>query len=210
MINTVIHDKIENVIDSLPEIDLLLTDPPFGLDTKSLSSSKSKAKLGPAREYQQYEWMNKGIISDEIINKLVTRSSYSIIWGGNYYRLDPSSCWFYWDKQMTCEYADGLLAWTNLPGALKSFTWAWNGMIKETPEKRWHPTQMPEAVVNFCLDQFEAKVKRKPKLVLDPFAGSGTTLACCKKRGIDYIGVEMIDEYMNIINQRLSQECLFA
>lgn len=54
------------------------------------------------------------------------------------------------------------------------------------------------------------KVKRKPRLVLDPFAGSGTTLVCCKKRGIDYIGVEMIEEYINIIKQRLGQQTLFS
>lgn len=202
------HDKIENVIDQLPGIDLLLIDPPFGLDTKSLSSSKSKGKLARPKNYIQYEWMNKGLVDQELMNKLIKKSNHAIIWGGNYYRLEPSSCWFYWDKQMTCEYADGLLAWTNLPGVLKSIKWTWNGMIKEKPEQRFHPTQMPEAIINFSLDQFEAKLGRKPYLVLDCFAGSATTLACCKKRGIKVIGVEEIEEYCTKSVQRLSQGAL--
>lgn len=44
--------------------------------------------------------------------------------------------------------------------------------------------------------------KRKG-LVLDPFAGSGTTLAVADRLGRDYIGFEISDVYCNIINRRL-------
>lgn len=201
--------KIEDVIDRLPKVDLLLTDPPYGIDVKNLSSSNSKSKKAKPKIYKRYDWMNKKLADQKIINRLVQMSNFSIIWGGNYYQLPPSSCWLYWDKEATSSYADGILAWTNLPGALRSFKWRWNGMLKEAPESRWHPTQMPEAVVNFSLDQFEEKLGRKPNLVLDPYAGSGTTLACCNKRGIDCIGVEMIEEYTKLIEKRLSQGALF-
>lgn len=190
------------------EIDLLLIDPPYGLDMTTISSSKSKSKKAKAVEYTQHEWLKKGLAKQNTIYSLIGLSNHAIIWGGNYYDLPPSSCWFVWNKETQCEYADSILAWSNLPGVVKKIDWLWNGMCKQSPEQRFHPTQMPEAIINFCLDQFEAKVKRKPRLVLDCYAGSGTTLVACRKRGINCIGVEEVEEYCQGALTRLSQGVL--
>lgn len=42
-------------------------------------------------------------------------------------------------------------------------------------------------------------------IVLDPFAGSGTTLAVAKKLGLSAIGIEINPEYCKIIERRLSE-----
>jgi site-specific DNA-methyltransferase (adenine-specific) len=42
-------------------------------------------------------------------------------------------------------------------------------------------------------------------LVLDPFAGSGTTLVAASKAGCSYVGIEMVPEYVAIAQQRLEQ-----
>lgn len=41
-------------------------------------------------------------------------------------------------------------------------------------------------------------------LLLDPFAGSGTTLLAASKRGIDYTGIEIEARYIDIIRSRLN------
>lgn len=41
--------------------------------------------------------------------------------------------------------------------------------------------------------------------VLDPFCGSGTTVAVAKQYNRKYIGIEKEDKYINIINQRISK-----
>ena len=42
-------------------------------------------------------------------------------------------------------------------------------------------------------------------LVLDPFAGSGTTLVAAKLEGIPFIGIEVVEEYVDIIERRLGE-----
>jgi DNA modification methylase len=41
-------------------------------------------------------------------------------------------------------------------------------------------------------------------IVLDPMAGSGTTLKMAKKNNRNYIGIEISPEYIDIINKRLN------
>lgn len=62
-----------------------------------------------------------------------------------------------------------------------------------------HPTQMPvEALVPFI----EAYTK-KDDIVLDPFAGSGTTAVAAFKLGRRFIGIELNNEYCTTAQNRL-------
>jgi site-specific DNA-methyltransferase (adenine-specific) len=42
-------------------------------------------------------------------------------------------------------------------------------------------------------------------IVLDPFAGSGTTLVAAKKLGRGFAGIEIVPEYIEIIERRLAE-----
>src|SRR5207244_359206 len=63
----------------------------------------------------------------------------------------------------------------------------------------WHGCQMPEQllgrIIRACSDAGD--------LVLDPFAGSGTTLAVSKKLGRRWLGFELSNNYVARIQKRL-------
>lgn len=80
--------------------------------------------------------------------------------------------------------------------------------IGANPGDVWSLTTEPNKSAH--LATFPMKLVRRgllcgcPKegLVLDPFAGSGTTLYVARKMGLHYIGIEMNPEYIDIIKSR--------
>jgi DNA modification methylase len=72
------------------------------------------------------------------------------------------------------------------------------GTFKE--REGFHGCQMPEQLLGRII-----RVSSCPEeLVLDPFSGSGTTLAVAKKLGRRWLGIELSRDYVKKINERLA------
>jgi DNA modification methylase len=65
-----------------------------------------------------------------------------------------------------------------------------------------HPTQKPISVLMQLIEAFSSP----GDLVLDPFAGSGSTLAAAKMLGRRWLGVELDEKYHAIAAKRLSTD----
>lgn len=65
-----------------------------------------------------------------------------------------------------------------------------------------HPAPFPESLPARCIEATGAGS------VLDPFAGSGTTLLAARNLGRKAIGVELEERYCELIATRLAQGCL--
>lgn len=65
----------------------------------------------------------------------------------------------------------------------------------------WHGCQMPEQL----LGRIIRSCSNEGELVLDPFGGSGTTLAVAKKLSRQYVGFELSTQYAERIRHRLEQ-----
>lgn len=74
---------------------------------------------------------------------------------------------------------------------------------KEKGEDNTHPTVKPLAVMEYL-----CTLTKTPTggIVLDPFAGSGTTLLAARNTGRPFIGIEKEADYITIINKRLANE----
>jgi DNA modification methylase len=69
----------------------------------------------------------------------------------------------------------------------------------ESKRKNYHPTVKPIKLMEYLV----RLVTPKEGIVLEPFAGSGTTLIACKQQGFNYIGIEKEQEYCDIAEARL-------
>ena len=75
-----------------------------------------------------------------------------------------------------------------------------NGFNTTYEVKNHHPTVKPLKLMR-CLVRL---VTPPGGVVLDPFAGSGTTLLAAKEEGFQYIGIELEPEYIEIAEARLA------
>jgi len=66
-------------------------------------------------------------------------------------------------------------------------------------QSNFHPTVKPIALMEYLIKM----VTPKGGVVLDPFAGSGSTLVAAKQNGFGYIGIEQEAEYVKICEARI-------
>jgi len=100
---------------------------------------------------------------------------------------------------MVCHKRNGRLAWADDSLAVP------NIVRLAPPHKRLHPNEKPIELPRRFIEWHTGPTD----LVLDPFAGSGTTLRAAKDLGRKAIGIEIELKYVEIAANRLRQEVLF-
>lgn len=203
---TIYHADCAVVLPTLGRFDLLLTDPPYGI-SEANGKNKSRSNIATAKDYGKSDWDNAPP-PRWLLDMARSKCKSQIVFGGNYFELPPSSCWLVWDKENGGnDFADCELAWTNLSKAVRRLIFRWNGMLQEPgipKEFREHPTQKPEPVMSWALGQAPNDVRT----VLDPFMGSGTTLAAAKRLGLSATGIEREERYCEVAAKRCRQGAL--
>lgn len=177
-------------------IDLVLTDPPYGIGMDG-----GNVGYKGFNNFEKKEWDVKApesIYFDEIFRI----SKNQIIFGGNYFNLKPTRCFVIWDKGegfYNRTYAECEYIWTSFDRNAK--------IIKRDPlsngdyKGKLHPTMKPEHIIKKLVLEYSLP----GMTIFDPFAGSGTTAIACLETGRDYILVEKEPDYVSIINKRISQ-----
>lgn len=196
--------------------DVVYTDPPYGIsivsriggDTSGTPIGKvGGGLLAKTRDYRP-------VLGDDTTETATRafrdfteryRGARHVWWGANHYagdaHLPDASCWLVWDKQNgEIHFADAELAWTNHPGAVRIFRHMWHGMIRASERgPRVHPNQKPAALATWALDLMNPDATG---LILDPFAGSGSTLLACEPTGRIAHCIELDPGYCDVIVRR--------
>lgn len=201
---TIYHGDFREILPTLPKVDLVLTDPPYGL---KWSSNGSLPQFSD-RWHVGMEWDSRP--DRETLRAVIDAGRQFVIWGGNYFAGDLGDCpgVLVWDKKTGANsFSDAELAWSNLTGTTRIFSHQWCGAFKDSEHglKSEHPTQKPEALMLWCLG-----LAKDVKSCIDPFMGGGTTLIACKKSKIDCIGIERNERYCEIAVNRLRQGVLWG
>jgi len=180
------------ILPLLGKVDAVVTDPPYGIADKWKGGFNEKHGWGKAKSEAtlRNEWDAKPL-DDNAISIILAAGKEHIIWGGNYFNLPPSRCWFVWNKpERGFSLAEAELAWTNRDNVVR---------VIDAPRSdigREHPTQKPLAVMRWSVDKTRGTV-------LDPFMGSGTTGVACVKLGRKFIGIEIDEGYFDIACDRI-------
>lgn len=196
---TIYNADCRDVLPQLEPVDLVLTDPPYGI---CADKKKAHSSIRDNQKWGAVEW-DKQRPGKDVFDSILRAAPCVAIWGGNYFAdyLPPSSGWLVWRKpeaETGFSLADVEMCWTNQDFAAR---------CKTMPRRdgNLHPTQKPVALMKWSLSFFP-----EAKTILDSFAGSGTTLVAAKALGLKAIGIEISRAYCDIAVERLRQRSLFS
>lgn len=189
-LNRVICADCMSVLRELPDkcVDLILTDPPYGIGI---------AKNPIRQMHEKKDWDEK-TPAKEYFDEMIRVSKNQIIWGGNYFDLPPSQGFLIWDKEQPESFSTAMCeqAWMSFQSPAKMYRYrVVDGITK------LHPTQKPVKLMEWCLQRYSAP----GEIVLDPFAGSGSTLVAALRLQQPFIGIELCEEYCKVAEQRLEK-----
>ena len=197
-------DAVSKLIDG-SKIDLVYTDPPYGINEKGDRSKRGGITAGNKLADFKDDSIQYAVDAYNICEGAL-RIPRQVWWGANYYchHLPQSNNWFVWDKRVeekqTDTQSDCELAWVKSKwSSVRIFRHLWKGLIKasEKGSRRVHPTQKPVALAEWSFDYF-----KDVKTVLDLFGGSGSTLIACEKTGRAAFLMELEPIYSDVIIKR--------
>jgi tRNA G10 N-methylase Trm11 len=200
---TIYHGDCREVLPLINDGDVLVTDPPYGIQF----ASGMGGFLGACRVAND----ESTAVRDWVLGFWGSRPA--VIFGSWKIARPPDvKALLIWDKGPHVGMGDLLMPWrpnheeiyvlgTGFRGHRGSSILSYHA-ISPNFVKRDHPTEKPLALM------LDLIVKCPVGIILDPFAGSGTTLVAAKETGRHAIGIELEERYCEIAATRLQQEVL--
>ena len=207
---TIYHGDCREILPFLGRFDLLLTDPPYGINLNTDSRRFSGGTNGNMAKRGNGPGTGCGWKIPEDDKEFDPRfmldyAKDKIIWGwNNYASLLPNGACLVWIKRNDEAYgtflSDAEVAWMSKGHGVYCRKDLTNNAIAN---HRQHPTQKPESLMAWCIGKFP-----KAQTILDPFAGSGTTGRAAKDLGRKAVLIEREEKYCEISARRMAQEVL--
>lgn len=196
-----------DVLPTLTGVDLLLTDPPYGINLDTDNSRFSGGHVASAAKRGNGVGSAGGaaIIGDDKPfdpSFLIGYGKRQIIWGWNNFpnKLPAGACLVWlkrFDEAFGSFLSDAETAfYSHGHGVYCRRDLSNNAIAKE----RVHPTQKPVGLMEWCLSFMP-----DAKTVLDPFMGSGTTGVACIQTERQFIGIEREPKYFQIACDRIQR-----
>lgn len=210
---TIYHGDALDVLPTLPDMDLCVTDPPYGVTyTSNTGGRRGKEPIsndGTRVSLALYRHLIPQLRVSHVL--WFTRwDAWPDVWGilGHWF---PLRGLLVWDKgtpgmgdlnhwgpsyELIASAGTGKTIGTRDQSVLR--------FVGVTHSARAHPTEKPVGLLAYLL------AKLQPTSVVDPFAGSGSLLEAAASLGIPAIGIEIEERYCEIAAKRLAQGVLAA
>jgi site-specific DNA-methyltransferase (adenine-specific) len=202
---TIYHADCRDVLPLLPPVDLVLTDPPYGIGWSR------GAGTGGAKSHDGIQGDEDTSARDAV---LAWFSNTPGIVFGSFYAPYPASLKqvLIWKKPSDSGVVGSVTGFRRdaepifLVGPWPQRHVRWSSVLVSTggmgaiAATTGHPHTKPIPLLSSLLRYSEAKS------VCDPFMGSGSTLRAAKDLGLSAIGVEIEESYCEIAAKRLGQE----
>lgn len=188
---TIYHGDCRDVLVALPQVDLVFADPPYGTKKAAWDKEFPEWCIGLLLASGNILAITPGDVSFQKCIGLLGDSYKGMMIGHNLNGMTGAGNIGY------SNFIPILLAgeWPRLGQTAFDFTVS-NGTMPA------HPSPKPYAFMRWVINRL---TRSMADTVLDPFAGSGTTLRAAKDLGIKSIGIEIEERYCEIAAERMRQ-----
>ena len=111
-------------------------------------------------------------------------------------RTATANRWYMNDCEFTCFFYKGAARRINNCGSKRRF-------IADNPRNKMHPTEKPVSLMQHYIENSS----QEGDLVLDPFAGSGSTAVAAQQSGRRWLSMEMDNGFYYAAVARIAREC---
>jgi site-specific DNA-methyltransferase (adenine-specific) len=211
----ILHGDSVEILPTLDEnsFDLLLSDPPYGMDFKSGWSDKDKIANDKIEDTitlfenvlresvpllkddaHFYLFGNIEYISEirPIIEKYLNLKNI-LIWDRRVIGMGDLKTF---GKSYDVVYFGYNKVWKDLNGTRDRDILSFN---RVDPAKNIHPTEKPTDLLEYLIK----KSTNENDKILEPFAGGGSTLLACKNTNRQATGIEIEEQYVKLIETRI-------
>lgn len=172
------------------DFELAIVDPPYGININS--SGRLGHYGGKGKDWDSY------LPTDEYFKELSRISKNQIVWGANYFKMNPTRCFLIWDKLQPkgVSFADCEFAWTSFNESARTFR-----MRPQNADKdgRIHPTQKPVQLYKWILNNYA----KEGDNILDTHHGSGSNAIACLDMGFKITAYEIDEDYFKASCERI-------
>jgi DNA modification methylase len=205
------------ILPTLPKVDAVITDPPYGIDGGSGGDARDFAKGAYEASWDDTPAYIESVCVPAIKACVDLADAVAVTPGIRCLDLYPKArdmgC--FWTPAAATHGPWGFTTfqpilfygkdWRAGKGALPS-----GRAVAEAAEKNGHPCPKPVGAWRWLVD----KAAKPNAVVLDPFMGSGTTGVVCAETGRTFLGIEIEPRYFDIACERIDnayrQQRMFA
>jgi DNA modification methylase len=198
--------------------DIVLTDPPYGMDLDTDWSSAVGSLRSIGRQHS-----TRGKTYDRVVGDAAPFDPAPIfeqfgycaeifLWGADYYaeRIPnrAAGSWLVWDKRKESQSeaigSEFELCWSRSAHKRRMLRHDWFGFLSSEngseARQRVHPTQKPTSLMRDILEQWS----RPEAVVVDPYLGAGVVMLAAEQTGRIALGIEIDPGYTAVCLQRLT------
>lgn len=201
------------ILPTLHKIDVLVSDPPYGIAYVHSGGGQGRTTdgLGGTIVQQKVAIHTRPIFGDDAPfdpAHLFGVAPRILLWGADHFRarLPEGGRFIAWDKSVGVgphdTFTDCEFAWTNVLATKRNvFRYLWKGFSRTRcaldlcvggSSRRGHVTQKPVALMRWCIEALRCP---PDGVVLDPYAGVGSTGIAAITLGLRFVGIEIDPEH---------------
>lgn len=192
----ILGDCLE-VLPTLPKVDAVITDPPFGVGNFVQVTGRLMGR--GVQRGEAVKW-NEAPPPPEFFRLIQSLSKHRIVWGANFFNcFEDRGGAIVWDKaQAMPNFSKADIASCTHFQKTEIVRIPWTNFTVTHMAETDHPCERPVALYEWCINHLPPC-----ESFMDPYMGSGGVGVACMRMGRSFVGIEREPRWFEVACRRI-------